>query len=149
MPSSATTTTVLDATDLLFNHDRSGPPQVDGVSFKLRAGKTLGVLGGNECGKTTLAQLLLGTLKQQRGAVALHLGSTTSTTPRWLVIARAALALLVAALAAVGAPLVRAGGWAPALLLPGWTCTSGAREHEHPYAVGDANERVRDTSAGE
>ena len=117
MSGSATTTTVLEATDLLFNHDRSGPPQVDGVSFKLRAGKTLGVLGGNECGKTTLAQLLLGTLKPQRGAVALHLGSTTSTTPRWLVIARAALALLVAALAAVGAPLVRAGGWAPALLL--------------------------------
>ena len=42
MSSSATTTAVLDATDLLFNHDRSGPPQVDGVSFKLRAGMPIG-----------------------------------------------------------------------------------------------------------
>ena len=70
---------MLDATDLLFNHDRSGSPQVDGVSFKLRAGKTLGVLGGNECGKTTLAQLLLGTLKPWQRALAPRINTIRHT----------------------------------------------------------------------
>ena len=46
----------------LAAHDPAEPKQLDGVSFVLRRGRTLGILGANECGKTTLGQLLLGRL---------------------------------------------------------------------------------------
>jgi len=54
---------------LHFSHASDERPQVGGVSFVLRAGRTLGVLGANESGKTTLAQLLLGNLRPASGDV--------------------------------------------------------------------------------
>jgi energy-coupling factor transporter ATP-binding protein EcfA2 len=64
--------TALSAKNLHFRHSTEERPQVSGVSFVIRAGRTLGVLGRNECGKTTLAQLLLGNLRPDVGEVLVH-----------------------------------------------------------------------------
>ena len=62
---------LLSVEGVSFAHDPADPKQLDGVSFELRRGRTLGILGGNECGKTTLGQLLLGRLAPGAGRVLL------------------------------------------------------------------------------
>jgi ABC-type glutathione transport system ATPase component len=42
---------------------------VDGVSFALRPGETLGIIGPSGCGKTTLSHLILGLEKPDEGSI--------------------------------------------------------------------------------
>jgi len=86
-------TTVLEVDNLTFRHEKKGDKQVSGVSFKLRAGRTFGILGGNECGKTTLAQVVLGNLTSEAGGLRV-LGAPVTpivARPRWLFASRTVL----------------------------------------------------------
>jgi ATP-binding cassette, subfamily B, bacterial len=56
--------------DVSFTFDRSGPV-LDGVSFSLRAGETLAIVGPSGSGKSTIADLLLRLLDPDRGTVRL------------------------------------------------------------------------------
>jgi oligopeptide/dipeptide ABC transporter ATP-binding protein len=76
-------TAVLQASDLtkhfttrrgLFGADRGVVRAVDGISFAIPPGKTLGVVGESGCGKTTTAKLVLG-LEEPSGGSILFQGS--------------------------------------------------------------------------
>jgi oligopeptide/dipeptide ABC transporter ATP-binding protein len=51
-------------------------PAVDGVSFSLRRGETLGLVGESGCGKTTTARLILRVLRPTRGEIQFNDGGT-------------------------------------------------------------------------
>ncbi len=61
---------------------------VDGVSFDLAAGETLGVVGESGCGKSTLARGILGLVPVTRGTVKLQDTELTSLSRRELRQAR-------------------------------------------------------------
>lgn len=66
-----TTDIVLEVRDLVieFSTERGTMRAVDGVSFKLRAGETLGLVGESGCGKTITCLALLGLVPSPAGKV--------------------------------------------------------------------------------
>ena len=77
-PASSAATVVLDVQELRCWHNLGGPPwapnwlkAVDGISFRLNAGETLGVVGGSGCGKSTLCRALMGLTPIRGGQVRL------------------------------------------------------------------------------
>ena len=112
---------------LSFRHEGDGPRQVNRVSFDVRAGRTYGILGGNECGKTTLAHLLLASLVPEAGSITLFGEEVTkqaAVRPRWRTAVRVGLIAC-----AIAVPLIlyldpflliallRRGAWSVPLLL--------------------------------
>ncbi len=60
---------LLTATDLVKSY--GGRVAVDGISFELEAGRTLGLIGPNGAGKSTTVSMLCGLLRPDRGAVTI------------------------------------------------------------------------------
>ena len=58
-----------------------GITAVDGVSFEVREGEILGIIGPNGCGKSTLFNCILGQLQPSEGEVRLDGRVTTGMRP--------------------------------------------------------------------
>jgi ATP-binding cassette subfamily B protein len=55
--------------DLWFTYPGADRPAIAGVSFSIRAGETVALVGENGAGKTTLVKLLLGLYRPDRGRI--------------------------------------------------------------------------------
>lgn len=60
---------VLEVEDASYRATPEGPALLDGVSFSVGAGETLGIVGRSGAGKSTLCRLIVGALRPERGAV--------------------------------------------------------------------------------
>jgi peptide/nickel transport system ATP-binding protein len=77
----ATAPVILDVADLkkyfpitrgILQRTVAHVPAVDGISFKLRKGETLGLVGESGCGKSTAGRVILRLLKPSSGQVLFH-----------------------------------------------------------------------------
>ncbi|WP_371142503.1 dipeptide ABC transporter ATP-binding protein [Burkholderia cepacia] len=75
--------------------DRAAPAAVDGVSFTLARGETLGIVGESGSGKSTVARIVLGLVEPDSGTVALD-GQPWSGVPEAARRARRARLQLIA-----------------------------------------------------
>ncbi len=66
--------------DVSFAH-RGGPKVLDGLSFELRSGETLGLIGPSGAGKTTILQLLLRFHEPDSGTITVD-GHALTSVPR-------------------------------------------------------------------
>lgn len=55
--------------DVVFRYPGADAPTIDGVSFTLRRGETVALVGENGAGKTTITRLLAGVLQPESGSV--------------------------------------------------------------------------------
>ena len=59
----------IEINNVSFRYDESMPNVVDDMSFKIRPGQYVAIVGKTGCGKSTLMRLLLGFEKPQKGAI--------------------------------------------------------------------------------
>ena len=65
-----------------YRHDRRLPEAVAGVSFSLRAGEVVGIIGPNAAGKSTVARLACGLITPSAGAIFLQGAAMEDLTRR-------------------------------------------------------------------
>ena len=59
----------IEVEGLTFSYDENLPDVLKGVSFKIKAGESVALVGSSGCGKTTLMRLLLGFEQPKSGAI--------------------------------------------------------------------------------
>lgn len=64
--------TVISANDVWFRYEKQHSDVVKGLSFSVRRGEFLAILGGNGTGKSTTMKLLAGLLKPYRGEISVN-----------------------------------------------------------------------------
>jgi branched-chain amino acid transport system ATP-binding protein len=79
------TAPLLDVQSLAFAYD--GAIAVDGVSFDVRQGEAVALLGANGAGKSTTVKLVAGVLKPQRGRLIFD-GAELTASPSHAVVER-------------------------------------------------------------
>ena len=62
---------LIDAKNLSFKYSSNKGPTLSNISFQLSAGESLGILGPNGGGKTTLMKILSGVLQPTQGELYL------------------------------------------------------------------------------
>jgi len=77
-------TPALSVRDLTVRYGRAGktPPAVDGVSFDVAPGETLGLVGESGSGKSTIGKAILGLQPPAAGQVLLHGADITRASLR-------------------------------------------------------------------
>ena len=153
MSAGTSSNVVLELDKVSFRHERDGEKQVANVSLKLRAGRTFGVLGGNECGKTTLAQIILGNLAPEAGSVRIfgEVVVAHAASPRWLFVSRLLLVVCLAVATALASlrpawfvAAVRLRAWTLPLLLMILEVTYHAHAHLAPAGEGGGGRGASD-----
>ena len=59
----------IELSNVFFRYDENMPYVVKGMSFRIKAGEYIAIVGKTGCGKSTLIRLLLGFEKPERGAI--------------------------------------------------------------------------------
>lgn len=59
----------LEVNHLTFGYTEDAPPVLDDISFRIRSGEYVAIVGKTGCGKSTLLRLLLGFEKPETGAI--------------------------------------------------------------------------------
>ena len=62
---------LMDVQNLTFRYHRTSPDVLKRISFQVRRGETIAIMGENGCGKTTLLMLMIGLLRPSEGHVIL------------------------------------------------------------------------------
>ncbi len=62
-------TGAVEVSHLSFSYHREGPEVLHDLSFKIKAGETVAIVGRSGCGKSTLVRLLLGFEQPDKGSV--------------------------------------------------------------------------------
>jgi ABC-type glutathione transport system ATPase component len=108
-PSPAPPEIALDVRDATFTHADETRPAVRDITFTLHRGRTLAVLGYNECGKTTLMRLILRQLRLRSGTISLPAPGAAAAAagcapaPAWIGHTQTALCGAFASAAALAA----------------------------------------------
>lgn len=71
------------ASGVTYRYPNGEVPAIDSVSFKLSPGQSLALVGGTGAGKSTLADLILGVLEPEAGAVSIGGRSPRSALAQW------------------------------------------------------------------
>lgn len=75
---------VLHIQDLTFTYPDAAQPSLRDISFGMKVGQILGIIGGTGSGKSTLVQVLLGLYKPDNGTVALfQAGNSPQNLAQW------------------------------------------------------------------
>lgn len=70
----------IEFSDVSFSYEGAGENSLSNISFRLKKGQTLGIIGGTGCGKSTLANLIPCFYKAQTGSVIVNGSDVTSVS---------------------------------------------------------------------
>ena len=82
-PAAAEPFRLLSANNLTYRYAERTQPALDGISFEIRAGEVIGVMGKSGAGKSTLADVVLGLLDCENGTLQVNDFNAFAEKSRW------------------------------------------------------------------